>query len=246
MGVEVKNLVVAVGDVVVVDGVSLSLEAGKVHALLGPNGSGKSSLAHAIMGHPKYRVCFGTVLVDGEDVTALSPDKRAKKGLFLSFQYPVAVEGVRLRVFLRTAAEQLHGVQYHPLEFDAVLKNEMRALKMDPSFLKRHLNVGFSGGEKKRLEMLQLRVLKPAYALLDETDSGLDVDAIKVVAETVKELCAKGMGVLVISHYHQFLRFLDPAHVSVMVKGKIVASGGRELAQQIEERGFMEVVHDSH
>jgi len=207
---EIKDLHVMVDGIEIIKGVSLSFEEGKVHALMGPNGSGKSTLAHAIMGHPKYKITSGQILLNGKDITYEKPHLRAQAGLFLSFQYPSEVSGVSISSFLRTAVNSVSDKKYSVLEFHKILKEKMAVLKIDSSFTRRGLNEGFSGGEKKRMEMLQLLMLQPKYALLDETDSGLDVDAIKTVAEGIIEARKQNtMGIIVITHYNRFLEYLN-------------------------------------
>jgi Fe-S cluster assembly ATP-binding protein len=240
MSLKVTDLCVEVDGTEIVKGVSLEFEKGKVHALMGPNGSGKSTLALAIMGHPKYKITKGTVTLDGKDITHEKPDVRAKAGLFLSFQYPAEIPGVTISKFLRAAVNSVRETPYSVLDFHKRLKEKMAELKMDPLFSRRFLNEGFSGGEKKRTEILQMLMLQPKYALLDETDSGLDVDAIKIVAEGIEKArkSEKNMGVIVITHYNKFLEFLKPDKVTVIAEGRIVAQGGHELAHQIENNGF--------
>ncbi len=244
MALEVKKVHVSVGSKEILHGVTLTFHQGKVHALMGPNGSGKSTLAYTLMGHPRYALTSGNIFLDGKEITSLKPEERARAGLFLSFQYPTAVAGVTVSNFLRTAVNSLREARgekiYGVIEFHALLKGKMAQLKMDVSFAGRFLHEGFSGGEKKRLEILQLLMLEPKYALLDETDSGLDVDSIKIVAEGIERLrkSEKNLGVIVITHYHHFLEFLQPDEVSVMKEGKIVASGRKELAEKIEKEGF--------
>ena len=240
---EVKDLQVEVEGKEIIKGVSLCFAPGKVHALIGPNGSGKSTLALAIMGHPKYKITSGQILMDGKDITQEKTYLRAQAGLFLSFQYPKEISGVNIGTFLRTAVNTVKKKQYAPLEFLTLLKEKMSLLKMDPELRKRAVNEGLSGGEKKRLEMLQLLMLEPRYALLDETDSGLDVDAIKIVAEGIAlARKAQEMGIVVITHYNRFLEYLKPDYVSVLYQGKIIASGGHELAKKIEKEGFEGVI----
>jgi Fe-S cluster assembly ATP-binding protein len=206
---------------------------------MGPNGSGKSTLVNTIMGHPKYVVSGGCILVDGVELQKLSPDERARRGLFLSFQYPSEVSGVSIANFLRTALNAVSGKNMSVPDFMKLLKEKMSLLGMDTGFSKRYLNEGFSGGEKKRNEILQLAVLEPKIALLDETDSGLDIDALRVVADGVNAVKKKtGMGVLVVTHYQRLLNYITPDVVHVMVDGKIVKSGGAELALQVEEKGY--------
>src|SRR3989344_4337135 len=240
---EILDLRVEVNGTEIIKGVTLTFYPGKVHALMGPNGSGKSTLAHAIMGHPRYKITGGKILLNGEDITTAKPEVRAEKGLFLSFQYPSEISGVTISSFLRTAVNNLREkkdlVVHSVVEFHKILKEKMTQLKMDPAFSKRYLNEGFSGGEKKRMEMLQLSMLEPNYALLDETDSGLDVDSIKTVAEGVERIRKeREMSVIVITHYSKFLEYLKPDAVSILSNGKIVKSGNYELAKQINEKGF--------
>jgi Fe-S cluster assembly ATP-binding protein len=244
---EIIDLHVEVEGKEIIKGVTLKFYPGKVHALMGPNGSGKSTLAHALMGHPKYKITKGTILLNGEEITKIKPEIRAQKGLFLSFQYPSEISGVTISNFLRTAVNNLREKKnlapYSVVDFHKLLKEKMAELRMDSSFSKRYLNEGFSGGEKKRMEMLQLAMLEPQYALLDETDSGLDVDAMKIVAEGVEQIRKeKETGIVVITHYTKFLEFLKPDTVSVLLNGKIVKTGGYELAQHINEKGFGEFV----
>ncbi|MEK6939339.1 MAG: Fe-S cluster assembly ATPase SufC [Nanoarchaeota archaeon] len=244
---EIIDLHVEVGGKEIIKGVSLTFYPGKVHALMGPNGSGKSTLAHTLMGHPKYKVTKGKIVLNGEDITQAKPEVRAQKGLFLSFQYPSEISGVTISNFLRTAVNNLREKKglptYSVVDFHKLLKEKMAQLKIDSSFSKRYLNEGFSGGEKKRMEMLQLVMLEPSYALLDETDSGLDVDAMKTVAEGVEKIRKeREMSVVVITHYSKFLEYLKPDTVSVLSNGRIVKSGGHELAKQINEKGFGELV----
>src|SRR5215813_9841443 len=224
-------------------GVDLTVSAGQTHAIMGPNGSGKSTLAYAIAGHPKYLVTQGSVTLDGEDVLAMSVDARARAGLFLAMQYPVEVPGVTVANFLRTAKTAIDG-QAPPLrQWVKDIRTAMSALKIDSSFAERNLNEGFSGGEKKRHEILQLELLKPRIAVLDETDSGLDIDALKVVSEGVNRVRATGeVGVLLITHYTRILRYIQPDFVHVFVDGRIVAEGGPELAEELEASGYEEFV----
>ena len=240
MALEIRDLHVEVDGKEIIQGVSLVFHPGQVHALMGPNGSGKSTLAQAIMGHPKYKITRGQVLLDGSDITQAKPDARARAGLFLSFQYPSEVPGVSYSTFLRMAVNNLREKPYSVVDFHQFLKEKMAILKMDSAFSRRPLNEGFSGGEKKRAEILQLLALQPRYALLDETDSGLDVDAIKIVAEGIQQARKneRNMGIIIITHYHRFLEFLQPDMVSILMQGKIVAQGGKELAQKIENEGF--------
>ncbi len=242
---EIIDLHVEVNGKEIIKGVTLTFYQGKVHALMGPNGSGKSTLAHAIMGHPKYKISQGKILLDGEEITMAKPEVRAQKGIFLSFQYPSEISGVTISYFLRTAVNNLREKKglatYSVVDFHRLLKEKMAQLKIDASFSKRYLNEGFSGGEKKRMEMLQLAMLEPGYALLDETDSGLDVDAMKTVAEGIEQVRKeRETGIVIITHYNKFLEYVKPDSVSVLYEGKIVQSGGYEVAQHIEKKGFGE------
>ena len=237
---EIKDLHVTVDGEEILKGVSLTVEKGKVYALMGPNGSGKSTLANVIMGHPKYTITKGNILLEGQDITKLSPDQRAKKGLFLSFQYPKEVAGITLTNFLRAAYNATH----EPLsvvKFYKLLKSKMQELHVNENFARRYVNTGFSGGEKKKAEMLQMLVLQPAFAILDETDSGLDIDALKVVAEGINLMKNESHGLLLITHYYRILHYVTPDVVYILRDGKIVKTGGKELAQEIEERGFSEI-----
>jgi Fe-S cluster assembly ATP-binding protein len=205
---------------------------------MGPNGSGKSTLAYTIMGHPKYEVTAGTATYRGQNVLALPPEQRARLGLFLSFQYPTAIPGVTMHNFLRTATKALKGEELPPREFRRLVTEQMERLKVDPSFATRYVNDGFSGGEKKRAEILQLGVLRPELAILDETDSGLDIDALRTVAEGVEALRGPDLGVLLITHYQRILNYIAPDFVHVMYRGRIIRSGGPELAVEIESKGY--------
>jgi Fe-S cluster assembly ATP-binding protein len=234
----IEDLHVAVEDKQILRGVDLTVEPGRVHALMGPNGSGKSTLAYALAGHPRYRVTGGKVSFKGEDVLGLTPDERARLGMFLAMQYPVEVPGVSVTNFLRTAINAVRGEDVPVREFARELREQMRLLDMDPKFAERSLNEGFSGGEKKRHEILQMALLRPELAILDETDSGLDVDALRVVADGVNQLRNPGLGILLITHYTRILRYITPDFVHVMVDGRVVQSGGRELADELEEHGY--------
>lgn len=235
---QIEDLTVEVDGAAILDGLSLVVNAGEVHALMGPNGSGKSTLAYAIMGHPAYEVTSGKVLLDGTDVLELTPDERAQAGLFLAMQYPTEVPGVSLTNFLRTAVNATREEDVPVRQFMNELKARMADLKMDAGFLQRNVNAGFSGGEKKRFEILQLALLKPRFAILDETDSGLDVDALRVVSDGVNSLRTAELGILLITHYTRILRYIRADHVHVMFGGRIVKSGGPELADELEERGY--------
>ncbi len=237
---EVERLHVSVEGKQILEGVDLRVPAGEIHALMGPNGSGKSTLAYTLMGHPKYRVTAGSARFAGEDLLALTPDKRAQLGLFLSFQQPTAIPGVTTVNFLR-AALRSQGRELPARDFIQRLGDEMAALRMDPSFRSRYINDGFSGGEKKRGEILQLAMLQPRLAILDEPDSGLDIDALRTVAEGVQRVMEKSggkMGVLLITHYYRILEHLSPDRVHVMHRGRIVESGGPELAHKVEREGY--------
>ena len=236
----IKNLHVEIDGKEIVRGLSLSVPRGEVHAIMGPNGSGKSTLAKVLAGHPDYHVVKGEVLMDGENILELDPDERARKGLFLAFQYPSEIPGVTIANFLRAAvqARMPEGEELEATEYYAKLYEKMEQLGMDRSFTSRSVNEGFSGGEKKRTEILQLAMLEPTYAILDETDSGLDIDALKIVARGVNSLRGPKMGILLITHYQRLLNYIVPDHVHVMVAGRIVRSGGKELALELEERGY--------
>lgn len=241
---EIKNLHVNIEDKEILKGVDLTIEQGKVHAIMGPNGTGKSTLAYTLMGHPSYSVTEGEVMFKGQNVLELEPDERSRLGIFLAFQYPVSIPGVTVANFLRTAINARRRAlnpedKGMPIpEFRKLLKEKMALLKMDQTFAGRYLNEGFSGGEKKRAEILQMATLKPEIAILDETDSGLDIDALRIVSEGVNTLMNKDMGVLVITHYQRLLNYIKPDYVHVMLGGRIVESGGPELALHLEEKGY--------
>jgi Fe-S cluster assembly ATP-binding protein len=236
----IKNLHVEIAEKEIVRGLTLSVPRGEVHAIMGPNGSGKSTLAKVLAGHPDYHVKKGEVLMDGENILALEPDERARKGLFLAFQYPSEIPGVTIANFLRAAVQARlpEGEELEATEYYAKLYEKMELLGMDRSFTSRSVNEGFSGGEKKRTEILQLAMLEPTYAILDETDSGLDIDALKIVAHGVNSLRGPNVGILLITHYQRLLNYIVPDHVHVMVAGRIVRSGRKELALELEERGY--------
>jgi len=248
MKLAVTDLAVNVEDKDILKGVTLSLGEGEVVAIMGPNGSGKSTLANTLMGHPKYMVAGGSVTLDGEDILGLSPDERAKRGLFLSFQYPSEIPGVTLFNFLRTAVNAVREARDRPrmrlFDFTKLLEEKMRLLKMDPAFKERYLNEGFSGGEKKRAEILQLAMLDPSVAVLDETDSGLDIDALKTVADGINAVKAgeggRGKSILLITHYQRILDYVTPDRILVMKDGRIVKEGGPELAHALEREGYGE------
>ena len=240
----IKNLHVNIEDKEILKGVDLNVKQGEIHAIMGPNGTGKSTLAYTLMGHPNYEVTGGEVWFKDKDILELDPDERSRLGLFLAFQYPVAIPGVTVANFLRSAvnarrrAENPEDKGVPIPEFRKMLKEQMSLLKMDHNFAGRYLNDGFSGGEKKRAEILQMAVLKPEIAILDETDSGLDIDALRVVADGVNALMSNDMGVLVITHYQRLLNYIKPHFVHIMLDGKIVESGGPDLALHLEEQGY--------
>jgi Fe-S cluster assembly ATP-binding protein len=236
----VENLRVTIAGQEIVRGLSLTVPRGEVHAVMGPNGSGKSTLAKVMAGHPDYEVTAGKITMDGDNLLEVEPDERARKGIFLAFQYPSEVPGVTIANFLRAAvkARLPEGEELEATEYYAKLYEKMELLGMDRSFTSRAVNEGFSGGEKKRTEILQLAMLEPKYAILDETDSGLDIDALKTVAHGVNSLRGPDIGVLLITHYQRILNYIVPDHVHVMVQGRIVRSGGKELALELEERGY--------
>lgn len=238
MSLAIHNLHVGVQKKEIIHGLNLEIKKGEVHAIMGPNGSGKSTLANTLMGHPKYDVKEGTITLDGKDITEAKPDDRAKKGLFLSMQYLPEIPGVTISNFLRTAVTAVTGEKQQPVKFHRALKEKLSELGMDPEFATRYLNVGFSGGEKKRMEVLQLEMLQPTYAILDETDSGLDIDALKLVADGIKRFASEHTGVLIITHYPRLLEMIEPSHMHIMKAGNIVESGGMELVQKVEEGGF--------
>jgi FeS assembly ATPase SufC len=241
---EIKNLYVRVNDKEIIRDFSLTIRQGEIHALMGPNGTGKSTLAYAIMGHPRYEISGGDVLVNGESILGLSPDERAHKGIFLAFQYPVSIPGVSLANFLRVAVNARNKAKnpedkgISVVKFRQLLKSKMDLLKMDYQFAGRYLNEGFSGGEKKRAEILQMAMLEPRFAILDETDSGLDIDALRIVSEGVNTLAQGHIGVLVITHYQRMLNYINPDFVHIMYGGRIVESGKAGLALRLEEQGY--------
>jgi len=239
---EIRDLHVSVEGNEILKGVDLTINQGEVHALMGPNGSGKSTLAYTLLGHTKYKVTKGDILIDGQSILGFTPDKRAKSGLFLAFQYPVTVPGVTMFSFLRAAFNSVHTDEKNQaptlFEFREAMNEKMKVLGVDESFMNRYLNEGFSGGEKKRAEILQLALMKPKFAILDETDSGLDIDALRVVAEGVSKLAGSDLGVLIITHYQRILKYIKPNFVHVLYEGKITASGGEELSLKLEEKGY--------
>jgi len=236
---EINNLHVSIDGKQIIKGLNLVIEEGQTVVLMGPNGSGKSTLANTLMGHPSYTIDEGSIFIDGVDITKDEADQRAKKGVLLSFQYPVEIQGVTLSNFLRTAYNSLHpDKKLSVMDFHKLLKAKMTDLHIDTQFSTRYLNAGFSGGEKKKAEILQLSILQPRFALLDETDSGLDVDALRVVANGVNQLKREGSGLLLITHYQRILDQVVPDIVHVLVNGKIVKTGDKELAKEIESTGF--------
>ena len=237
---EVKDLYVKIEDKEILKGISLSIDKGEVVAIMGPNGSGKSTLAYALMGHPRYEITEGKIFLNGEDITSLEADERAKKGLFLSFQYPQEISGVTVSNFLRTALNAKSKNKISVLDFHKILQERMKLLNFDKSFALRYLNEGFSGGEKKKAEILQMAVLQPAIGILDETDSGLDIDSLRIVAHGVNAIKGPNMGILLITHYQRILDYVTPDKVHIVVDGRIVKSGNKELALEIEERGYKE------
>ena len=241
---EIKNLHVSIEDKEILKGLSLTINQGEIHAIMGPNGTGKSTLAYTLMGHPNYTVTEGEIIFKGKNILELEPDERSREGIFLAFQYPVAIPGVTVANFLRSAinsrrrAENAEDKGMPIPEFRKMLKEKMDKLKMDHNFAGRYLNDGFSGGEKKRAEILQMATLKPEIAILDETDSGLDIDALRIVSEGVNALSGPDLGVLVITLYQRLLNYIKPNFVHIMLDGRIVESGGADLALHLEEQGY--------
>lgn len=253
---EIRNLHATVEDTEILKGVNLTLRSGEIHALMGPNGSGKSTLAYVIAGHPHYEITEGDILIDGESLLEMEADERTKAGIFLAFQYPVAVPGVSVANFLRTAVSNVRGFtekgsgngngssgvigsNLMPMrEFRRELTDKMKEYNVDSSFARRYLNDGFSGGEKKRTEVLQMAMLEPKFAILDESDSGLDIDALRVVADGINKLATEDRGFLMITHYQRLLNYVKPDYVSIFYGGRIVKTGGPEVAHMLEERGY--------
>ncbi len=251
---EIRNLHASVEDTEILKGVNLTLHSGEIHALMGPNGSGKSTLGYVIAGHPHYEVTEGDILLDGESILDMEADERSKAGIFLAFQYPVAVPGVSVANFLRTAVSNVRGYtdkangngnsgvigsNLMPMrEFRRELNAKMKEYNVDPSFARRYLNDGFSGGEKKRTEVLQMAMLEPTFAILDESDSGLDIDALRVVSDGINKLATPDRGFLLITHYQRILNYVKPNHVSIFYDGRVVMTGGPEVAHMLEERGY--------
>lgn len=249
---EIENLHASIEDKEILKGVNLTINKGDIHALMGPNGSGKSTLANVLAGHPSYEVTEGSIRFNGEEILEMAPDERAHLGIFLAFQYPTVIPGVSMANFLRMAVTNVRNARAEaaaaagndevkklsPREFRRLMKEKMQLLKMDDSFATRYLNEGFSGGEKKRAEILQMALLEPTLAVLDETDSGLDIDALRVVSEGVNALAGDEMGVLLITHYQRLLNYIKPDHVHIMMDGRVVQSGGAELAAELEAKGY--------
>lgn len=239
---QIQNLQVSVEEKPILHGVSLNIRPGEIHAVMGPNGSGKSTLANTIMGHPKYAITSGDLVIDGESLIGLKADKRARKGIFLAFQYPKEIPGVTVSSFLQMAVSAVRKArgeaELNPIEFRKILRAKLVEFSLEAKFLNRYMNEGFSGGEKKKMEILQMALLEPKIAVLDETDSGLDVDALRIVSEGINRLTSKTRGILLITHYQRILHYVKPKYVHVMMDGRIVKSGGHELAQQIETKGY--------
>ena len=235
---KIENLRVEIDGQEIVKGLDLEVGEGEIHAIMGPNGSGKSTLANVLMGHPRYEVTGGSITFRGEDVFELEPDERAKLGMFLAFQYPSEVPGVSVANFLRTAVNSVREEELGPMDMYRLIQEKMKIMQMDPKFAERYLNEGFSGGEKKRNEILQMLMLEPKLAIMDETDSGLDIDALQVVAKGVNELRAPEFSAVIITHYQRILRYIEPDRVHVMLDGRIVTSGGKDLAHELEDKGY--------
>lgn len=235
---EIRDLHVSVEGKEVLKGVNLVVRRGEVHAVMGRNGTGKTTLSYTLMGHPKYEVTSGSIWLEGEEITRLKPEERARKRLFLAFQYPVAIPGVSVASFLRASMKSVRGAEVDPSKIRSLIKEELRHLSIPESFMTRSLNEGFSGGEKKRLETLQLRLLQPKMAVLDETDSGLDIDALRIVSENLQTFRNSERGMLVITHYQRMLNYIKPDVVHVFGSGRVLESGGPELALKLEERGY--------
>jgi Fe-S cluster assembly ATP-binding protein len=239
---EIKDLTVGVEGKQILNGVDLTVNRGEIHAIMGPNGSGKSTLANALMGHPRYQVTGGTIRFKGEDLLGKTPDVRAREGMFLAFQYPTSIPGVTMVNFLRQAMKAVRGEDVPVREFREKLLETMKLLKMDEQFARRYVNEGFSGGEKKRAEILQMGILDPDLAIMDETDSGLDIDALRTVAEGVNALASTKLGIVLITHYQRLLNYIKPQFVHVLYQGRIIVSGGPELALELEEQGYDPII----
>lgn len=251
---EIENLHASIEDTEILRGVNLTVNTGEIHAIMGPNGSGKSTLANVIAGNPEYEVTEGSIRFFGEDILEMSPDERAQLGLFLAFQYPTVIPGVSMANFLRMAVTNVRNARnersggdakpFTPREFRKLMKEKMAQLNVPESFATRYLNEGFSGGEKKRAEILQMALLDPTLAVLDETDSGLDIDALRVVSEGVNNLMHEGMGMVLITHYQRLLDYIKPQHVHIMIQGRIVKSSGPELAHELEAKGYEQLLEE--
>jgi Fe-S cluster assembly ATP-binding protein len=235
---KIENLHVEIDGQEIVKGLDLEVGEGEIHAIMGPNGSGKSTFANVLMGHPRYEVTGGSIEFRGQDVFELEPDERAKLGMFLAFQYPSEVPGVSVANFLRTAVNSVREEELSPMDMYRLIQEKMKIMQMDPRFAERYLNEGFSGGEKKRNEILQMLMLEPKLAIMDETDSGLDIDALQVVAKGVNELRSPGFSAVIITHYQRILRYIEPDRIHVMLDGRIVTSGGKDLAEELEDKGY--------
>ena len=242
---EIHNLHVSVDEKKILNGVNLDVKPGEIHALMGPNGSGKSTLAHALMGHPQYHITQGNILLNGEDITHAAPEVRARKGLFMAFQHPREIAGLPLAHFLREAYVSRFGEKISVAKFRELLRTLMKELAMDDKFIDRPLNEGFSGGEKKKAEILQMIILRPLYALLDETDSGLDIDALTIVTAGLKRFFGAETAIVIITHYQRILKFIEPDYVHIMMKGEVVKSGDKDLAHELEQTGFKHLSHDT-
>lgn len=234
----IEDLHVNVGEREILKGINLIIEEGEIHALMGPNGTGKSTLAYALMGRPNYKITKGRIYFKGEEINNLPTFQRAKKGLFLAFQYPEEIEGISLENFLRTSYNTLNGSEVSIIQFRKMLLEKLKILEMEMSFLSRYVNVNFSGGEKKRSEILQMAILKPSLSILDEPDSGLDIDALRIVADGIKKMKEPHMSFLIITHYQRILHYIEPDFVHVLIDGKIALSGTKELAKDLESRGY--------
>lgn len=235
---EIKDLFVAVDGKEVLKGVSLKIKSGEVHAIMGKNGSGKTTLSHTIMGHPKYQITKGDILLNGESIVGLTPDERAKRRIFLAFQYPVAIPGVTVAQFLRTSIQNIRGAEVPSKDVRKLIKQELQKLDVPESFMMRSVNEGFSGGEKKRLETLQMRLLQPSLMVLDETDSGLDIDSLRRVSESIQEIRSPDKSILLITHYQRMLSYVKPDFVHVFLDGRVAKSGDASLALELESRGY--------
>ncbi|MBU5688157.1 MAG: Fe-S cluster assembly ATPase SufC [Candidatus Aenigmarchaeota archaeon] len=243
---EIKNLHVEVEGKEIIKGLNLTIKQGEIHAIMGPNGAGKSTLSYAVMGHPRYKITKGSILFDGEDIKDIPPDQRAKKGLFLAFQYPVVIPGLNLANFLRHAYNAVKGKDItnkgeelvSVLQFQKILKEKMKLLGIKENFVERNLNEGFSGGEKKKAEILQLAILEPKFAFLDETDSGLDIDSLKTVSNGINKIAGPNLGIVIVTHYQRILKYIRPNYVHIMFDGKIVKTGDYSLTEELEEKGY--------